>query len=282
MCVFLLFSVFAGSIAWFNVTQAATNNANEMGIGTINGCLSSITFHNFLSKTRDSTSGDPTSFTFDSTASGTITYDWSAKDATFTATSEGDTSIALNTYEPLDKEQPLLLIFHLDQAYEAGNGTISISATAEGDGFIGEKNADATPKYDLDSSDVIYKTVSDVNYYWLSSVVQFYNISFEDDSLSYTYALTSDYATSASLPLLESSESKFTTADNENDTCSFSNTASLYSSTSGDTVKNIGVVIDYYPDAIEYIYSTYLGNSVLETTYDGYMNFWCDWSTEVI
>lgn len=280
MTIFSLMAVFTGTLAWFNANRIINNGSDNFNIQSISGRLSSVSFHQLASKTRDEKSGDATSFTFDSTASGTITYDWSSDNASFASTAEGKTSISLNMYEPLDKEQPLLLIFHLDNAYNPGDGSIYIKAETSADGFLGTKNTDATPKYALDNA-TIYKQVNTTKYYWLSSVVQFYNITFADDSIGYQYALTSKYATDNSLPLLQSSGSKFTTADNEADTCSFVKEATMYSSTSGSTVKNIGVVIDYYPDAIEYIYSTYLGNTILEDTYDGFLHFWCDWSMEV-
>ncbi len=284
MTVFSLLAVFTGTLAWFNANRLVNNSGTDFNVQSMSGRLSSITFHKLASKTRDASSGDATSFTFNSDPDGTITYDWSSSDATFEATAEGDTSIALDTYEPLNREQPLLLIFHLDDAYTPTDGSLYINATAEADGFLGKKNSDATPMYSLTSEDVIYKTATvdavTYYYYWLSSVVQFYNLTFANDTLSYTYALTSEYATSQGIPLL-TNNGKFATADNEQDTCSFTNEVSMYSSTSGTTVKNIGIVIDYYPDAIEYIYSTYLGNTTLEDTYDGFLRFWCDWSMEV-
>ncbi len=281
MCIFSLFSVFSGAVAWFSSVQNVDNTGDQFAVHTNYGKLSSVTFHHLSSKTRDATSGDATSFIFNETASGTITYDWANAAATFVPTTEGDTSIVLTDYEPLDKEQPLLLIFHLDQAYDTSIDSISITAECEASGYLGEKKADATPKYPLQDASVVYKTVGETEYYWMSSVVQFYNLTFADDSITYQYALDQSYATANSLPLL-SNNSSFVTANNETDACSFSASDTFYESAGSGNVKNVGIVIDYYPDAIEYIYSTFLGNTILEDTYDGLLHFWCDWTMEVL
>ena len=280
MTIFSLFAVFSGAFAWFTSVNSLSMSGDQFPVVVGNGHLESVTFHRMVSKTRDATTGNATSFTFDSNAVGTITYDWATDSASFVPTTEGDTSIALSDYEPLDKEHPLLLLFHLSEAYDTSYDPITIQATAGATGYLGEKNADATPKYRLKDESVVYKTIGTTDYYWLSSVVQFYNCTFADDSISYQMAVDSAYATTNSLPLLDNN-SRFVSADNEHDTCSFDADDTLFSSTTG-TVKNIAIVIDYYPDAIEYIYSTYLGNTILEDTYEGILHYWCDWTMEVL
>ncbi len=274
MTIFSLFSVFSGAAAWFTSNQNYNGSGDNFAVRSNSGVLSSITFHQVSEVTTDD-SGKPTSYVFNSEAVGTLTYDWQSNSVTPT----GSASISLSDYDPLNKEHPLLLMFHFDQVYDTSAQAISIKATSEAEGFLGKKKADATPEYSL--TEDIYKTENSKNYYWMSSAVQFYKTAFANDTLTYQYALTSAYATANSLPLLSASDSKFVTANNENDTCSFQEEATFYAS-SGESVKNVGIVIDYYPDAIEYIYSTYLGNTTLEDTYNGILHFWCDWSMEVI
>ena len=277
MMVFSLFAAFSGAFAWFESVRNIDNDGTDFNVNGGVTSFASITFHQLVSKTRDAITGNATSFTFDSTSCGSITYDWSSKEASFS----GDASISLGDYEPLDKEQPLLLVFHFNEVTDTSDGAVSISGVTDSAGFLGEKvSGSATPKFSLTDNSVIYKTVNSVNYYWMSSVVKFYNIVFPDDSLTYTYAIDSAYATAQSLPLLHDSGSRFVTANNEDDTCSFSSSATMYAS-SGESIKHIGIVIDYYPDAIEYIYSTYLGDTTLEDTYEGFLHFWCDWTMEI-
>ena len=281
MTIFSLFAVFSGAFAWFTSVNSLAMSGDQFPVVVGTGHLDSITFHQMVSKTMDASTGEATSFTFDPNPVGTISYDWGTDSASFTPTSQGDTSIALSDYEPLDREHPLLLMFRLNDSYDTTSDPITIKATAQASGYLGEKNADATPKYRLQDDSVVYKKVDGTDYYWLSSVVQSYNCTFvDDDSTSYQMAVDSAYATAHSLPLL-GNNSKFVTADNERDTCSFSAESTLFTSGDGGMVKNIAVVIDYYPDAIEYIYSTYLGNTVLEDVYDGILHYWCDWTMEV-
>lgn len=282
MTIFSLFAVFSGAVAWFTSVNSLSMSGDDFPVVVGTGHLDSITFHQMVSKTRDDNTGKATSFTFDPNPVGTISYDWGTESASFTPTSQGDTSIALADYESLDREHPLLLMFHLNDSYDISSDPVTIKATAQATGYLGEKNADATPKYRLKDDSVVYKKVAGTDYYWLSSVVQTYNCAFADDeSTSYQMALDSTYATAHSLPLL-GNNTKFAIVDNERDTCSFSEESTFFASGNSGTVKNIAVVIDYYPDAIEYIYSTYLGNSILEDTYDGILHYWCDWTMEVL
>ena len=50
---------------------------------------------------------------------------------------------------------------------------------------------------------------------------------------------------------------------------------------SNSDTKYIAIIVDYYSDAIEYIYSSYLGDAILES-YDSVLHFICDWTMEVI
>lgn len=50
---------------------------------------------------------------------------------------------------------------------------------------------------------------------------------------------------------------------------------------SNSATKYAAVIVDYYSDAIEYIYSSYLGDAVLQS-YDSILHFICDWTMEVI
>ena len=75
----------------------------------------------------------------------------------------------------------------------------------------------------------------------------------------------------------------FVIVDNDAETSSFDDdqTANVFSAIPDETIKYVALFIDYYPDAIEYIYSTYLGDTTLEAFYDGYLFYECDWAMEV-
>ncbi|MCR5348488.1 MAG: hypothetical protein K6E59_02625 [Bacilli bacterium] len=293
VAIFSLAAVFTATSAWFESVRNVDTAGDAFNVKNLSGHLASVSFHKLDSKTTDS-NGDATSFTFSSTAVGTITYDWNNDTGEYVPTLEGDTRIKLKQYDPMDRSQPLLLMLHLSQAYETTGPSIRVNGLTAATGFLGARDSSQQPVYSLDDTDIILdsrgsvhlvdgsSTPYTVNYYWLSSVVQFYQTTFANDTLSWTYAMTSEYATEHSVPKLNNSPDKFVTVDNEAETSSFRNAPNLFSSSNGQTIKNIALVIDYYPDAIEFIYSTYLANAILENTYGSIMSFLCDWSLEVI
>ena len=61
----------------------------------------------------------------------------------------------------------------------------------------------------------------------------------------------------------------------------FEQDITIYSS-SNRHIKHVALVIDYYPEAIEYIYQTFLGDDTLDNTFEGILHFICDWTMEII
>ena len=286
VAIFSLLTVFTSTAAWFDSRRTLDNGGDNFEVQSLSGRLQSVTFHQSTNRNYNDAGTALDSVTFDSNPIGSITYNWNANTASFVPTSEGQASVSLPQYDPLNREQPLLLLFHFDQAYTTTGPSIHIDASTEAPGFLGEKGDDAVPTYNLNSESVIYKTktvnATTINYYWMSSVVQFYNTTLADDNYGWEYAMNSDYAEdNPLLPELKSTNQPFATANNETDINSFNNRITLFSSKNGQTIKNVAVVVDYFPDCIEYIYSTYLGDYTLETTYDGILHFWCDWIMEV-
>ena len=70
----------------------------------------------------------------------------------------------------------------------------------------------------------------------------------------------------------------FVTVNDATDESNFNKNPNIYSSSAGKHVMHIALVIDYYIDAVEFLYSTYLGNNTLEYDYSGILNFACDWT----
>lgn len=117
------------------------------------------------------------------------------------------------------------------------------------------------------------------DYYALSSVASFSYRTF--DNSGYTSFLkanpgtTLDFATST-LGVGNS----FTTIKNDTNKYVFDQSPYLYKSNGSETVKYIAIIVNYSPEAISYIYSTYLGDSGLNS-YDSILRFACDWRYEV-
>ncbi len=302
MCVFSLFALFSGTIAWFNVTQAATDNANNMGVKPLAGKLKGVYFHELSSKAIDPDTKVASSFTFASAYSGKIEFDWETKTADY----DGNATVNLSQYTPLDPEHPVLMVFEMSEGYSIrGDGELTITAKTDVTGFLGARSANNAPFYSLDGNGVYYSEVnsSDASktdyYYAMSSVAKFYCT----DSSAELYNKTNGANTTLINPtyavasLRDKADSKAALAEDENavvpdlsfvdvnnaaETFTYNQEPTIYTSIANTTVKYISVVVDYYEDAIEYIYSTYLGNTVLEGTLDGTLNFLCDWNLEVL
>lgn len=114
------------------------------------------------------------------------------------------------------------------------------------------------------------------DYYALSSVAAFHHKTFTTSGYNSLIAgSTLDFAVSS----LDSTES-FTTIKNDTDKYVFNQTPYLYKSDGHSTIKYVALIIDYSPEAIGYIYSTYLGDAGLNN-YDSILHFACDWRFEV-
>ena len=285
MCIFTLFSVFSASLAWFEMIKKVDETANNMPVSDIYGKFKQVTFHELEHKSIDEDEDD-CSFSFNKTPVGTISYDWHAKEIT----RSGTTSISLDDYQLLDQYHPVLLLIQLQKQYTAlTNGDISVSADATDSSlqnakdFLGQKvthqidenTEEIVPKYQLDDSS-IYTTISNKNYYWMSSVSRFFAQPF--DTNGFTTLSSGEYY---NFTLGDMQESHFVNIQSSTETFTFNPEVTIYSANQNDNVEYIAVIIDYYPDAVESVYSTFLGNAILENAnYE--LDYRCDWSMGVL
>ena len=300
--IFSLLVVFVGTFAWFQTTlNQEGHKGDDFEISVLEGRLKNIYFHKSTDVTVNQSTGKPTSFTFNPAYCGKITYNW----ATETANYSGDTSISLDEYTPLDHDHPLLMVFELDNAYASTyDGEIFISAKTSTAGFLGARDNSSihAPVYGLTTTGVYQtKTVgTTTNYYYaLSSVANFYctdsnsELYNKDEEENNTTLVNSVYAYAdlrnrdqsiaarKTDPTAVVPDLSFTSINNSDETSSFKQNPTIYTSKINTNVKYICVILDYYSDAVEYIYSTFLGNDTLEYTFHNELNFLCDWGLEV-
>ena len=258
MCIFTLFSVFSATIAWFSMTQQKAASHDAMPIQDHDGILSRITFHSLnATYTTDST------FAFDAgegNIRGEIVMNWN------TGELEGidDCSVTLDRYDPLNQSHPILMLFEFNRAVPAN--TVEIKATTESSEFVGYiENANGNPLSSVIQHSAIYftsaPTLTNGTYQFakssLSEAGHFSNIAFDDQGY----------------PVIDS-EHGF-----ESEQYFFKD------ETITTNITHVGVVIDYYEDAMSYLYSVNLGNPLFEmdaTDEDaGVINFVCDWTTVI-
>ena len=282
VCLFCLLTVFTGTFSWFQSIVQVANSAGGMEIDDEAGKLDYIEFHHASSIDYDN-NGFATAYHFSKTVSGTISYDWS----TGQASADGDTSFDLDAYSPMDVNHPVLMVVALRREYPlAAAGLIKITSTTETEDFIGARE-NSMPVYDLDDPDVYIDTRTidgqSTHIYPLSSVVQFYSKDFSASEYNtHSSASTLDYTLGNGANDLGDAFG-FVSVNNEAETSTFTQTVDSYTSVqdANKSVQYISIIIDYYPDAIEFIYSTFLGDETLEDEYDYNLYYTCDWAMEI-
>ena len=280
MTIFSLATVFAATIAWFSTNTETASDGMGLNVSYASGRLSYIELHqlNSIAYNRDI----PT-YKFATLPYCTLTYNWAAGDFAV----EGNNNIfQLGQYTLLDQEHPVLMIFALDRQYTSEtNGDIYIKGLTDVGGFLGDVVNDL-PKYDLGdpTEEIFVKRVVDgdvtTDYYALSSVVKF---SYKTYTTSAYNTFTQD-ATTLDFVSNDASLKKgqsFVHFEDEDSTPIYTQQPTIYSSTAGEQLQYIAVIMNYYPDALNAIFTTYLRDTVLDDTYDGYLNFACDWTLEI-
>lgn len=293
MTIFSLLALSLGAFAWFVGKTEEAKNATDFTVKVNSGRFKAVYFHQHTSKVIDTTTYKPVSYTFESSPTGYISYDWESKTATYV----GSTGIDMYDYTPLDFAQPILLVFELNDTYSLTTaGEISINAKTEVEGFLGSRDSNNAPVYDL-ITDYYQKNGNDY-YYALSSVINFYcndsaNELYNKNGDTNTTLINTTYNVSSLRSKESCAEAKeanpnaiepdltFTWVNNDTDESSFNQEPSIYKSQANSTVKYISVIIDYYSDALDYIYSTYLGDRALEDIFDSHLEFLCDWGLEI-
>ena len=282
--IFSLLVVFVGSIAWFSTITSVSNDGNHINVDVV-GKFYKISYHQYT--------GSPTAtaWSFNKTPEAYVTYDWA--NHRFNTPKNGSNqdinsfSLSMNQYDPMSKNKPILVLIELREQYNTAiQGEVYVNGITETAGFLGAKDIDPVsganlPRYKLDgtSPNLRIDRINRVDYYPLSSVVSFRARGFNTNEYN-TWSAESTYNLSTS-DTSAPTDYNFTEVDRDADTSSFHQKCNFYSSGSSASVHYIAIVVDYNDSAIEYIYSTYLGDTTLES--NGYiLNYLCDWKWEII
>ena len=290
MSLFSLLAVFSASIAWFSMNKDVRDNSLETNVESLTGRLTDIYFYPFSSGSSESGT-----LYFDNQSFAHYEYNWK------TSSVSGDVTGVdwnLGTYSSLSPDHPLLVVFALDDEYSTGD--VYIRASTPVNNFLGALKADKTPCYTLPQTElfnestnpdgILIERKNDHDYYAFSSVCRFRYLEFDDDGYeAFSSGSSFSVSTSSLLPRVpineneeESEPSFYSFVDvSSTEAFTFNKTPYLYQSKVGTAVSYIAVVIDFNPEAIAFIYSTYLGNAYLENNYLGQFYFACDWGLEV-
>lgn len=266
--IFSLAVLFMGTFAWFTAyrdQQLAVETPFE--VEPASAKFSKLTIH-----TLSSTAGG--NYKFNTIPAGTFNADGSY---------ECNTPIDFGTYTPNSKIHPLLMLFEFtEQLSPDANNPTTITATTS-ETFIADGEVDG-------EGDPVIKLHENGNP--LSSIVKFKSFSYPNNTAGSqgTSVITGisshngttntyDYAISS----LSDSDSFVTITNNGKDLIypsenGFDNSPKFFNATSG-SVRYVAVVIDYYADAMDYIYNYYLGTEALEKEY---IYFKCDWTLLIV
>ncbi|MBQ9458142.1 MAG: hypothetical protein IJU64_06575 [Bacilli bacterium] len=269
MVIFSLAAAFSGAYAWFDSVSMVKENANSFPVSPISGDFKSLTIYPSIDTSR-------TEMHFDlGNPLQTLTVtNWNP--ITVTSNPLTPPTITMGEYDLLEPSQPLLLVFDFDK---------DVSPTAAEPIHI---KANSSKDYYLGSVDSIEGKDDVKGKYPMSSVVACYAKSFTTPSSSLptaTYSVTiegvtTDYDHTWTLTYedrdADYTKTSFVYFDTESagkvEGPHFNSSISVFKATSG-TVRSIAVVLDYYANAIDYVFNNFLG---LEE-----MHFACDWVTVV-
>ena len=296
MTVFSLLTVFTSTIAWFGQNMSAYANDMTIKVSVDSGRLNKIEI--FTLKEINQIGGVK-NYAFNDVASATLEYDWTIQGGS-------SATFAMGDYDPLNPDHPILVLFTLNNEYTSTKkGDIYINGSTKVDGFLGE-TVNHAPKYNLTTEAPTLRkgtrtmtvdgATKQVGVFPLSSVVNFqcghysnteYNGTFDDEGEMTSQGIhdTANKVINITTNKIALKES-FVNFDDESDKITFKPEPEIYESpapTNGNSAKiqYIAMVVNYDDNAISAIYSTYLGNDTLETTFGGALAFYCDWALEV-
>ncbi len=285
LCSFSLVAVVVSTVAWFTAYRKADNENNNTTIITPTGILDYISLHQL--KAYDYVNKK---YQFDQTAVGTATVDEQNS-----IKYDGDFTIEMGTYDDLEQHHPILMLIHLNKQYPTSDDddtVVNIYASANTTTYFGIEGTDedgnptgepATPiqpGYIQEGEEVVENPDKNP----LSSVVQFWTLPMIDNSesdvtteLNY-HRNDTDSTYDYEMPqLLDDADNHYTNASfvkfNGYEFSEFVQNRNIYTRTDED-VEYIAVIVDYYHEAIEYVYSKYIGYEPL----DDRIFFACDWN----
>lgn len=298
LALFSLVTVFTATIAWFALNYTVGGQGIKVRVNEKTGKLNKIEIFEFVETIDKGSENDPDyNYSFNSIPSAVIFGGEESEDGLF----------IMGDYTPLHTDHPLLVLFTLKNEFVTTSaGDMYIKGLTSADGFLGTTDPDSgLPVYKLgdvtDSDPEGTKSLKRgtkeatfvdeitgnsetkaVDCYPLSSAVNFKCAQYSSDE----YDDLTDNSTSNRIDIpvdsITLSES-FVNFASTGAGITFKQNPTIYSSKGdGSHIQYVAMVVNYDGNAISAIYSTYLGNSVLESDYGGRFYFTCDWILEVL
>ena len=263
LCIFSLSTAFTATLAWFqfNRTTPVTGMSVRVSLGQTD--LKQLTVHrcDFSKSTR-------TTLQFDPNPSYSVEGHGAVVEAS---------GITMDNYSTLNQSQPVLLLFTFDAGiYE---DELTITATTENDDFTESLTAENVSSFPF-SSTVTFKC--------LTYPKAQYSDAFPYDDVDIGELVDDDddpLTPSVFNPFYSSSSFVTITGTGNSATYSYTDSPVLFDGSdpnySHTELAYLAIVLDYYPEAIEYIKGHTLNYAGIVLTNHNEINYVCDWMLEM-
>lgn len=269
LSMFSLVAVAVSSVAWFTAMRR-TGSDGTMRVTSTEKRFKKITLHNVVFD--DYVNGI---YKFDRNPVATATYIESTGQVSYSP----NFTIVMDTYNDLEQNHPVLMLVELNGTITATEEEpLTVYASSTSTEYFGIAKADGTPKNEIKRSGNP-----------LSSVVNFFSKSMmANDTLITTVGSYTDYSEEEPViyqtydfPMVQykpayagfDRESFVQFNDETMEYQDFIQNKNLLQMNSG-SAEYIAIIVDYYHPAVEYVYSTFMSEEVLDDT----IYFSCDWS----
>lgn len=234
IAVFSLANSFAATYAWFTMNSSVAANGMTVRINNEGSSLAMLTIH------RCNLSA--------STDNNLVFY--SEPDVVVSSSGISTASVNMDNYSDLNRTQPILLLFGLNEGVNESD--VTISAKSENEDYV------ATI------------TRENISSFPFSTSVCFKSASYTDESFPFDNVETSSLVNNTSF------------VDINNHTLSgYSSQIALFSGNQDRTIKYVAVIMDYYPEAREILLTNNVGVDILALENNNVINFYCDWILEI-
>ena len=234
IAIFALANSFAAIYAWFAMNTSVAAEGMNIRVNNEGQLLSMLTIHRC-----NSSASTDTNLVFFSEPAVTISQ-----------TGISDSYVAMDNYSDLNKSQPLLLLFGLNNGVKASD--VTITAKSDNEEYVGtitEENISAFPF----STPVSFKSAA-----YTSESFPFNNVAVSSLTQNSSFVTIANHAFS-----------------------SYSSNIALYTGSGDTTIRYVAVIMDYYPEAREVLLTNNVGVDLIAVNNNNVISFICDWTLEI-
>lgn len=293
VALFSLLTVFTSTAAWFDSNRNINNEAGQMEI-TIAHNLKEIRI--YPAETANLAEG----YEFSTTPIQTITVDtgasptnsdWQYEDSQGSTqgydsadpvtmnpqivdpTDSSGVHMIDDPFSPISPYHPLLMVIeYINPVVPSNTDPLAVKMHTDHNFLTPARSSYSKESNDLPAEMVI----QDDSVFPLSSLIHTYSYGYTDaNDIPFEYALTPEQVTASKPNVSSLQHGSFASIATKNNApiAMFDQDPTIYTVSSGEGISCVAIILEYYVEVIEYIYSYYVGEEALEVNHDAY----CDW-----